>query len=66
MLIDIGLRFFAVPSHLTWMTLRSRSQTLKFCVKVLVNVLLSLYLLNMLMDKVDTFHFDRYWSQVLC
>ena len=65
-LIDIGLRFCAVPSHLTWITLRSRSRTLKFCVKVLVNVLLSLYLLNMLMDKVDTFQFDRYWSRVLC
>ena len=66
MLIDIGLRFYAEQSQLTWITLRSRSRTLKFCVKVLVNVLLSLYLLNMLMDKVDTFHFDRYWSQVLC
>ena len=48
------------------MTLRSRSRTWKFCVKVLVNVSISLYLLNMLMDKVDTFHVDRYWSQVLC
>ena len=44
------------------MTLRSRTQTKKFCVKVFV----SLYLLNMLMDQVDTFHVGRYWSEVLC
>ena len=26
----------------------------------------SLYLLNMLMDQVDTLHGGRYWSEVLC
>ena len=45
-------------------TLRSRSQTSKFCVKILFFV--SRYLLNMLMDKVDTLYVDRYRSQVLC
>ena len=42
MLIDIGFRFYAVHH-----TLRSGSQTWKFCVSVLVNVFISLYLLNM-------------------
>ena len=27
---------------------------------------ISLYLLNMSMDQVDTLKVDRYWSQVLC
>ena len=34
----------------------------EFLVKVFVN----LYLLNMLMDQVDTLHVDRYWWKVLC
>ena len=49
-----------------WVTLRSRPQTWKFCNKLLVKVFISLYLLNMSMDQVDTLQFDRYWSQVLC
>ena len=36
------------------------------CLKFLVKVFVSLYLLNMLMDRVDTLHIDRYWSEVLC
>ena len=27
---------------------------------------ISLYLLTMLMDQVDTLHVARYWSEVLC
>ena len=53
MLVDIGLKFYAVTSRPTWVTLRSRSRTQK-------------YLLNMLMDQVDTLHVGRYWSEVLC
>ena len=34
--------------------------------KLLVKVFVSLYHLNMLMDRVDTVHIDRYWSEVLC
>ena len=49
-----------------WVTLRSRSQTWKCCVKILVKVFISLYLFNMLMDQVDTLQVYRYWSQVLC
>ena len=36
------------------------------CLKFLVKVFVSLYLLNMMMDRVDTLHIDRYWSEVLC
>ena len=32
----------------------------------LVKVFVTLYFLNMLMDRVDTLHIDRYWSKVLC
>ena len=38
------------------------AQMLKFLIKVFI----SLYLLNMLMDQVDTLHVGRYWSEVLC
>ena len=38
------------------------AQMLNFFVKVFI----SLYLLNMLMDQVDTLHVGRYWSEVLC
>ena len=38
------------------------AQMLKFLVKVFI----SLYLLNMVMDQVDTLHISRYWSEVLC
>ena len=38
------------------------AQMLKFLFKVFIR----LYLLNMLMDRVDTLHIDRYWSEVLC
>ena len=34
--------------------------------KFLVKVFVSLYLLTMLMDQVDTLLIDRYWSEVLC
>ena len=35
-------------------------------VKVLVEVFMSLYLLKLWMDQVDTLHVGRYWSEVLC
>ena len=34
--------------------------------KFLVKVFISLYLLNMSMDQVDTLRVGRYWSEVLC
>ena len=62
MLIDIGLKFYAVPALPTFMTLRSRSQAWIFCVKVLVKLFISLYVLKMYMYQVDTLHVARYWS----
>ena len=38
------------------------AETLKFLVKVFI----SLYILNVLMDQVDTLHVGSYWSVVLC
>ena len=52
MLVDIGLKFYAVPSWSTLGDLELRNFMLKFFIKDLR----SLYLLNMLMDQVDTLH----------
>ena len=38
------------------------AQMFKFLIKVFV----SLYLLNMLMDQVDTLRVGRHWSEILC
>ena len=34
--------------------------------KFLVKVFISLYLLDLLMDQVDTLHVGSFWSEVLC
>ena len=34
--------------------------------KFLVKVFMSLYLLKLWMDQIDTLHVGRYWSEVLC
>ena len=34
--------------------------------KFLVKVFMSLYLLKLWIDQVDTLHVGRYWSEVLC
>ena len=36
-----------------------------FLLKFLVKVFISLYLLKLLMDQVDTLHVGTYWSDVL-
>ena len=43
----------------------SASALLKM-LKFLVKVFMSLYLLKLWMDQVDTLHAGRYWSEVLC
>ena len=43
----------------------SASALLKM-LKFLVKVFMSLYLLKLWMDQVDTLHGGRYWSEVLC
>ena len=45
--------------------LASASALLKM-LKFLVKVFMSLYLLKLWMDQVDTLHAGRYWSEVLC
>ena len=57
MLVDVGLKSYAVPSQPTLVTLRSR---------FLIKCFISLYLLTMLGDQVDTLHVGRCWSEVLC
>ena len=47
-----------------WVTLRSRSGT--FVLKFFGESFISLYLLNMVMDQVDTLHDGRCCSEVLC
>ena len=55
-------RAIAVTSALA---LASASALLKM-LKFLVKVFMSLYLLKLWMDQVDTLHVGRYWSEVLC
>ena len=66
MLVDIGLKFDAVPSLPTLGDLEVKVMDLEILLKILVKVFISLYLLNMLMDQVDTLHVGGYWSEVLC
>ena len=52
MLVDIGLKFYAVPSRLTWVTLRLRSWVIDFNIcsgKVQVRGFLKKYGLLLLM-----------------
>ena len=42
------------------------ASTLLKMLKFLVKVFMSLYLLKLWMDQVDTLHVGRYWSEVLC
>ena len=37
-----------------------------FVLKFFIKVFICLYLLNILMDQVDTLHGGRYWSKVSC
>ena len=59
MLVDIGLKFYAVAAVPSWSTLgdlvRGQGHGLRnFMLKFFIKELRSLYLLNMLMDQVDT------------
>ena len=47
------------------LALASASALLKM-LKFLVKVFMSLHLLKLWMDQVDTLHVGRYWSEVLC
>ena len=65
-MIDIGPKFYAVPSHpLTWpqgQGHRLRSFMLKFCVKCFKASLFP----NHMIDLIYILYDDRYWSKILC
>ena len=66
MLLDIGLKFYAVPSWPTLGDLEVKVTDLKIlCLSFWLKFFKSLYLLTMLMDQVDTLYVARYWSEVL-
>ena len=66
MLLDIGLKFYAVPSLPTLGDLEVKVTDLEIlCLSFWLKFFKSLYLLTMLMDQVDTLHVARYWSEVL-
>ena len=66
MLLDIGLKFYAVPSGPTLGDLEVKVTDLEIlCLSFWLKFFKSLYLLTMLMDQVDTLHVARYWSEVL-
>ena len=66
MLLDIGLKFYAVPSCPTLGDLEVKVTDLEIsCLSFGLKFFKSLYLLTMLMDQVDTLHVARYWSEVL-
>ena len=46
-MLDTGLKLYTVPSGPSSVTVRSRSRTLNFKLKVLVKVFRSLYLLKL-------------------
>ena len=52
-------------THIDLVTLTYISRSSYFVI-FFVKVFMSLYLLNMLMDQVDSLHVGRYWSEVLC
>ena len=55
MLLDIGLKFYAVPSWPTLGDLEVKVTDLEIlCLSFWLKFFKSLYLLNMLMDQVDT------------
>ena len=60
-----GRAIAVTPASASALALASASASLKM-LKFLVKVFMSLYLLKLLMDQVDTLHVGRYWSEVLC
>ena len=63
MLLDIGFKFYAVPSIATWVQGHGLRN---FMFKFLVKVFRSLYLLNLLMGLDVTMPVVIYWSEELC
>ena len=55
-----------IMDHLSDFEVKVSHGLRNFVLKFLVKVFVSLYLLNIQMDQVDTLYIDRYWSEVLC
>ena len=60
-----GRAIAVTPASASALASASASALLKM-LKFLVKVFMSLYLLKLWMDQVDTLHAGRYWSEVLC
>ena len=60
-----GRAIAVTPASASASALALASALLKM-LKFLVKVFMSLYLLKLWMDQVDTLHVGRYWSEVLC
>ena len=63
MMINIGPKFYRVPSPSLYMTLRSRSQD--FYVKFYIKDVRTSLFTNPLTDLVHVLKDDRYWSKIL-
>ena len=62
-----GRAIAVTPASASALALASASASaLLKMLKFLVKVFMSLYLLKLWMDQVDTLHVGRYWSEVLC
>ena len=55
-----------IMAHLGDLEVTVKVTDRNFVLKFLVKVFISLYLLKLLMDQVDTLHVGRYWYEVLC
>ena len=64
-LYESTARLYESTGRAIAVTPASASALLKM-LKFLVKVFMSLYLLQLWMDQVDTLHVGRYWSEVLC
>ena len=60
-----GRAIAVTPASASALALASASALLEM-LKFSVKVFMSLYLLKLWMDQVDTLHVGRYWSEVLC
>ena len=66
MLVDIGLKLCCIiMTHLGDLEVKVTDLEI-LCQRFRVQVFISLYLLNMVMDQLDTLHVGRYLSEVLC
>ena len=66
MLVDIGLKFYAVPSWPTLIDLVVEVTDLEILCLNFWLKFIYVYINNMSINQVDTLHEGRCWSKVLC